>query len=601
MIGFLHPLALLALVAAAIPALLHLLGRRVPPTVVFPAVRYLTATEKEHSRRLRFRNLLLLILRTAVIVFLVLAAARPSIDLGSGDSHPPTALALIVDNSVSSGAISDGARILESIVTAARGVLARVAPGDRLWLVLADGVPRRTTRLEAIEALDGLDPSAGRLDLGAAVRAAALAIRDDPLADGPVVVVSDLQASALSQGDPAVTAVLAWAPNPPPSNRWLDSVHTEPEIWSPDGAVVASVGGSADRPSAIRLRVGGRELDRTLAAPGDRVTLSGELSRDGWVSAVVELDPDELRADDSRELALFRGEPAEVAMAPAVGGFLVDAVAVLSEGGRVLPGNQVSLGRLEQSGVSILLPPSDPAMVGALNRSLRARGVAWQYEELLRGEWQLTDEPGQLSGVEVFRRYRLAGNGAVLATASDEPWLVRDGAVVLLASRMEPEWTRLPVSAAFVPFVDHLLNRIAAQETWISRASPGDVVELPVEATTLLGPANSLVATVPANGRMVAPPETGVYFMSDDSDDTVGALEVNVDPRESRLQIARESQVRASLGEESRVLETTQLYRSMFAGAGRMDLTSLLLGAAIVAALTEFLVASSAGKARDRA
>ena len=41
MIGFLHPWVLAGLAAAAIPVLLHLLARREPPTVVFPAVRYL--------------------------------------------------------------------------------------------------------------------------------------------------------------------------------------------------------------------------------------------------------------------------------------------------------------------------------------------------------------------------------------------------------------------------------------------------------------------------------------------------------------------------------------------------------------------------------
>ena len=71
MISFLEPLALLGLAAALIPTLLHLLGRRLPPEVVFPAVRYLTATEREHSRRLWLRNLLLLILRTLVMVLVV--------------------------------------------------------------------------------------------------------------------------------------------------------------------------------------------------------------------------------------------------------------------------------------------------------------------------------------------------------------------------------------------------------------------------------------------------------------------------------------------------------------------------------------------------
>ncbi|MFQ5845887.1 MAG: BatA domain-containing protein [Planctomycetota bacterium] len=110
MIGFLQPIALLGLAAAAIPPLLHLIGRKLPPTVVFPAIRYLTATEREYSRRLKLRNLLLLVLRTVIIVLLVLAAARPVARVGAGTSHPPTALALVVDNSLSSGAVVAGRR-----------------------------------------------------------------------------------------------------------------------------------------------------------------------------------------------------------------------------------------------------------------------------------------------------------------------------------------------------------------------------------------------------------------------------------------------------------------------------------------------------------
>ena len=79
MIGFLHPWALVGLVAAAIPILLHLLARREPPTVVFPAVRYLITTTREHQRRLKLQHLLLLLFRTLLIIALVLAAAGPTL------------------------------------------------------------------------------------------------------------------------------------------------------------------------------------------------------------------------------------------------------------------------------------------------------------------------------------------------------------------------------------------------------------------------------------------------------------------------------------------------------------------------------------------
>ena len=601
MITFLQPFALVALVAAAIPTLLHLLGRRLPPTVVFPAVRYLTATEREHSRRLRLRNLLLLILRTAALVLLVLAAARPVTKIGSGESHPPTALALVVDNSLSSGAVVEGRRVLDTIAATARGVVARMGVDDRLWLVLADGIPLRQTRIEASETLKGLSPSAGRLDLGDAVRAAGRAIHDDPLLDGAVVVVSDLQATALSPGSAAVTRVIVWKPPAAPRNRWLDSAYAEPEIWAPRGAVVAGVDGSPDRPAALRLRVGDLELARTVASPGERVVLSGTLASLGWATASVELDPDELRADDQRFLALFRAEPAAVSAAPDIGGFLENALAVLREGGRTVSGDRVFLGGVSQSGVSVLFPPSDPALVGALNRTLGSHAVGWRFEEILQGEWELSDASGLADGIEVFRRYRLVGNGTVYATVNGEPWLVRGDNIVAVASRMEPEWTRLPVSAVFVPYVDFLINRIAAEETWIVKASPGEVVELPTRASQVLGPSVAEVTTVPENRRLVAPPNPGVYFLTSAAGDTVGALEVNSDPRESRLQVADERMVRASFGEDSRILESSALYRELFRGAGRTNLAGLFLALAVLAVLGEFVVAGSGGHTRTTA
>src|SRR5215208_390571 len=94
MISFLHPWVLAGLAAAAIPILLHLLAHREPPTVVFPAVRYLVTTTQEHQRRLKLQNWLLLLLRTLLIVLLVLAAAAPSVPRSGVPGHAPRELVL---------------------------------------------------------------------------------------------------------------------------------------------------------------------------------------------------------------------------------------------------------------------------------------------------------------------------------------------------------------------------------------------------------------------------------------------------------------------------------------------------------------------------
>ena len=195
MIGFLHPWALLGLAAAGIPVLLHLLARREPPTVVFPAVRYLITTTQEHQRRLKLQNLLLLLVRTLLIVALVLAAAGPTLPLRGVPGHAPSALVLIVDNSPSSGAVVGGSPRLALLRDAARGVLARATPDDALWLITADGSAAARRRGDARRrSSTALDVSPHRLDLGAALTLA----RDVLAADsrpGEVVLLSDLQAT----------------------------------------------------------------------------------------------------------------------------------------------------------------------------------------------------------------------------------------------------------------------------------------------------------------------------------------------------------------------------------------------------------------------
>ena len=73
--GFLAPWVLAALPLALVPVILHLIQRRDPPTVEFPAVRYLVQVTEEHQRRLRLRHLLLLIVRTLLIILLIVLLA----------------------------------------------------------------------------------------------------------------------------------------------------------------------------------------------------------------------------------------------------------------------------------------------------------------------------------------------------------------------------------------------------------------------------------------------------------------------------------------------------------------------------------------------
>lgn len=601
MIGFLQPLALFGLLATAIPPLLHLLTRRLPPVVPFPAVRYLSETERRHSRRLKLRNLLLLLLRTFLILLIALAMSRPIARVPFGGSHEPSALGLLVDNSLSSGAVVDGRRVLDALVDQARKVLDRAGDDDRLWLMLADGLPRRASIPEARAVLDTLSAWPIRLDLSDAIRTVSLAMADDPSPSHEVVVLSDLQATAFSSRagegeEEAARRVLAWTPNTLELNRGIDSARVQPVVWSPSGEVIASLGGSDSTPTAVRLTMNDRDVARSIGGRDDHVVLSGTLSQSGWFVATVQLDPDELRADDTRALAIRIASPGAASFNEGAGAFLGEALAVLHQSGRVRDGADIFFSDDVATGVSVVFPPTDPALIGALNRRLEARGISWQFGPVVDGEWEVTGTVGPAVGSAVYRRRRLEGDGIVLGRVGDEPWLVRDGHVILVASRMDPDWSSLPVSAAFVPFLDFMVNRIGAAPAWIVSVLPGEVAEVPAAARNLL--VDGTAVPIPGNRRVVAPVERGVYFLEGSAADTIGALEVNHDPRETVLQQAEPRTVITTLGGDVQVLSARGLDRELFRGARRADLTGALLILAVAVALLEFGLSSAGGAAR---
>src|SRR6266702_4447741 len=339
-VTFLHPLALVGLAAVAIPALLHLLERRVPPEAEFPPLRYLSEAERQNARRLKLRHLLLLLLRTALIALIVLAAARPLFPThaSGGSLHEPTALAVILDNSPSSGLVVDGR------------------------LVLADAVARAGTREALLATVDSAGVSAWRLDLTAAVGAATRLVDAEPLAAREVHVVSDLQRTALGSGRAAVprgVRVLALAPpSQAAPNRGVGTVRVT------DGAAAVGIVGTpgAEREGGaapVTLRIRGREVGRALATPGSTVSITVPSLGPGWWVGEVVLDADELRADDRRLLVWRVAPPARVAAPPSAGAgpFVAAALAVLEEGKRVRAGGEggsdVAIGDRPQAGTRV--------------------------------------------------------------------------------------------------------------------------------------------------------------------------------------------------------------------------------------------------------
>ncbi len=592
MIAFGAPWALLALPLAGLPILLHLVQRREPPEVAFPAVRYLDDATRDHRRRIQLRHLLLLAVRTAVILATILAMAGMRWDGAAFGGHAPSALVLVVDNSASSGMVADGEPLLEGLVRAAHAVLDRATPADRLWLRTTDGPAIPGTVSQLRERLAAIRLTSTRLDLGVALTEgrALIAGAQRP---GEVVVVTDFQASAVSAATGEAPVLVLRPTAPAPRNRRIAQFSAGVQPWGPDGGVVTvSTTGTDTTPVPLALAVAGRAPRDVLLLPGvaaaERVAALGS----GWRTLTANLPPDEFRADDEQTISLRVAPPAVVRW-DATDRFLDAALQVLVADRRVTAGAGVLVGELGP-GPSVVLPPRDPALVAALNRRLAARGVAWRYGAQVVAEERTDSGPLLPTREAVVRRVRVeaaGGGGEILATVAGEPWVVRSGDVLLLGSRLEPAWTALPLGTAFVPWLDALLSRALRGEAVLEGVVAGEPMRLPERVGAVVRAGER---TVVEGGAPWSPPTPGVYHMLA-GEDTLGAVSVILDPRESDLRRADEGSVRTLWGRTT-VLELDEGPRRAFTVGGRGDLRGALLLLALLGVCAEVGLAHRAGQ-----
>jgi hypothetical protein len=543
---FLAPVWLAAAAAVAVPLLLHLMRRRIGTRIDFPAVRYLARAEREHSRKLRMRNLLLMLLRVAAVLILTGAAARPIARLAGG-GHAPTTVAIVLDNSLSASAIQDGKPVLDGLRARAREAVSRATGEDRLFLITADGVSRGGSRGAMLDAIDRVEPLGGAGDLERAVAHAAALVREGPpsarwIHEREIVIITDAQMSSwrrtLSVGDARV--ILHQASGAAPANKAVSHAEARPTRWTPRGSVIARF--RAPDTTTYRFTLEGRTLARGTAARDEEVVVRVAPPEQGWSAGTVEIEPDELRGDDVRFFAAWIGPAPGIAVHREIATFAQSAVDALRQTERVVAGSDVGIAPAD---VAVRLPallfaPGDPVRAGAANRVLERMGIPWRLGDLRQGEVAArgtADGVRPLDGVMVARRHALrfvgGGSADTIAMAGAEPWIVAGPGYVLVASALTPDATSLPVRAAFIPWLtDVVTQRLFGDAGRVVSASPAAPVARPEGADALELPGGRRVTL--AADTVVAPDRAGVAFFLRGAR-RVGALVVNPEPDESDL------------------------------------------------------------------
>lgn len=135
--NFLNPFVLFGLIAASIPIILHLLNLRKLRTVEFSSIKFLKELQKSQIRKLKIRQILLLILRTLLIIFIVLAFSRPVIKgtLPGMTNYAQTSAVILIDNSPSMNYSDEFGNRFNYAKRTARKLIEQFRSGDEVALV----------------------------------------------------------------------------------------------------------------------------------------------------------------------------------------------------------------------------------------------------------------------------------------------------------------------------------------------------------------------------------------------------------------------------------------------------------------------------------
>ena len=602
--NFLAPLALLLAGATAVPLVLHLLRRRTGEKVDFPAIRYLLRAEREHSRQLKLRNLLLMLLRVGAVLALALAAARP-IGRLAGSSHAPTAIAIVLDNSLSTSVVVNGAPVLARLKDAARTAIGRANASDRLWLVTADSRVVGGSVSAVRAALDRTEPLAGAGDLHAAVTRAAQLVRGGGLPSRQVAILTDGQATSWASAvslDGVAATVFAPA-MAPPKNRGVVSALAEPPHWTPRGAVRATT--TATDSVTYRVALGSRAAARGIVAPGEDIVVRLAPNERGWIAGAVELEPDELRGDDVRWFAVHVGSAPGVNAETAAGPFVRTAVDALVQEGRVARGNDVTVAGAESARKpGVLFAPTEAVQLGAANRALERAGIPWKFGPARTGPAPVTG--AGLAGVSALRWYAIEPRGVqeqgsvdTIARVGSDPWAVAGDGYVLVASPLTADGTDLPLRASWVPWLGSAIaDHLSGDAGSITEAAPGASIARPAWARELEEPDGTRRAVTAS--RIEAPTRAGVYFWLRGTQ-RAGALVVNPEVSESdltRLPIAA-LRSRFTGAEVAATDDAGKWTSSAFSFSGRRALDGVFIVLALLLLLAEAVVTRAIAPKED--
>ena len=151
---FLNPAILFGLIAASIPILIHLLNLRKLKKIEFSTLQFLKELQKNKIRKIKLKQWLLLALRVLIILLIVTAFARPTLEgisIGGTTSAAKTSAVFILDDTFSMSVIDQQGSYFNNAKQTIKEIVNQLQEGDEASIILVSQQPEEinpTTNLE---------------------------------------------------------------------------------------------------------------------------------------------------------------------------------------------------------------------------------------------------------------------------------------------------------------------------------------------------------------------------------------------------------------------------------------------------------------------
>jgi hypothetical protein len=330
MLTFLNSIILAGLATVALPLLIHLLTRQRLKKIDFSSISFLKLLQAKKMRRVRLREILLLILRTLIMLLLILAFARPALRgslVGGVKAHANTTVAILLDHSLSMSRETSRGSIFRLAKDRALQVVDLLKEGDEAFLVLFSDHPTLVTpepthnfpRLRQL--IEESQPSYRTTDVRRALMKTYDLLAGSANLNKEIYLFTDLQQAgwsslerdSLSVGAGAQLYILSVAPDDRWSNLTVEEVDYSdqlPEAGKPlrIAATVSNLSEEQSEQAIVELfldRVRRAQHSLQLASEDRQgITFTTVVAEPGLHAGHVEVTDNQLAADNRRFFTL---------------------------------------------------------------------------------------------------------------------------------------------------------------------------------------------------------------------------------------------------------------------------------------------------------